>query len=282
MLTGGGKDRSWLARTSYPGRGLVVGCSADGAAGVQLYWIMGRSSRSRNRRLVRDDSGAVRAVAAVPAAPAMAVPGGGDDSLIHYPATAVVAGGAPGGAPGGTGSGSTCHVIGNGDHVATIAAGLAAGDSFAAACARRDPEPDPPHYTPRIAGLIAAGGGGYELAIIKTAAGGDPRQVSFQHFTYRSARPGWGHCLATYEGAGEGGGAPLPPFAGEPFPLPLAATPRQAVRELWDLLDRGHRVAALAKFIDRSGAVTIALVNRHPDPAAAGGLAAGGAAGGAG
>lgn len=277
MLTGGGKDRAWLARTSYPGRGLVVGCSADGAASVQLYWIMGRSSRSRNRRLVRDGSGAVRAVAAVPAAPAPAVPGGGDDSLIHYPATAEVAGGAAGGA-------GTWHVVGNGDHVATIAAGLATGDSFAAAFARRDPEPDPPHYTPRIAGLIGAGGadGGYELAIVKTAGGGEPRQVSFQHFTYRSARPGWGHCLTTYEGTGAGGGAPLPPFAGEPFPLPLAATPRQAVRELWDLLDRDHRVAALAKFIDRSGAVATALVNRHPDPAAGGGAAAGGAAGGGG
>lgn len=273
MLTGGGKDRAWLARTSYPGRGLVVGCSADGAAGVQLYWIMGRSSRSRNRRLVRDRSGAVRAVAA---GAARVAPGGGDDSLIHYPATAVVAGAAPG---------SALHVVGNGDHVATIAAGLAAGDSFAAAFARRDPEPDPPHYTPRIAGLIAAGGagGGYELAIVKTAGGGERRPVSFQHFTYRSARPGWGHCLTTYEGADEGGGAPLPPFAGEPFPLPLATTPQQAVRELWDLLDRDHRVAALAKFIDRSGAVTTALVNRHPDPAGGGGAAAGGGpAGGAG
>lgn len=266
MLTGGGKDRAWLARTSYPGRGLVVGCSADGAASVQLYWIMGRSSR--NRRLVRDRSGAVRAVAAVPAATAPAMLGGGDDSLIHYPATAVVAGAAPG---------SALHVVGNGDHVAAIAAGLAAGDSFAAAFARRDPEPDPPHYTPRIAGLIAAGGAGrgYELAIVKTAGGGEPWQVSFQHFTYRSARPGWGHCLTTYEGAGAGGGAPLPPFAGEPFPLPLAATPQQAVRELWDLLDRDHRVAAVAKFIDRSGAVTTALVNRHPDPAAGGGAAGG-------
>ena len=265
MLTGGGKGRAWLARTSYPGRGLVVGCSADGAASVQLYWIMGRSSRSRNRRLVEEPGGAVRAVAAGPAAPA--TPGGGDDSLIHYPATAVASGAAPG---------SALHVVGNGDHVATIAAGLAAGDSFAAAFARRDPEPDPPHYTPRIAGLIAAGGAGagYELAIVKTA-GGEPRQVTFQHFTYRSARPGWGHCLTTYEGAGEGGGAPLPPFAGEPFPLPLAATPQQAVRELWELLDRDHRVAALAKFIDRSGAVTTALVNRHPAPAAAGGAAGG-------
>ena len=260
MLTGAGKDRAWLARTTYPGRGLAVGCSADGAASVQLYWIMGRSSRSRNRRLVHDRAGTVRAVA-VGAAAATPV---GADRLILYRATALAR------AAAGLPPGSTVHVVGNGDHTETIAAGLAAGDCFATAFARRDVEPDPPHYTPRIAGMVAAGGrGGYELAIIKTAAG-DPRQVSFQHFVYRSPRPGWGHCITTYEG----GGAPLPAFAGEPFLLPLAATPRQALRDLWDLLDRDHRVAALAKFIDRAaGTVTTEIVNRH----AAAGAPAGGA-----
>lgn len=266
MLTGAGKDRAWLARTAYPGRGLAVGCSADGAASVQLYWITGRSSRSRNRRLVREPDGTVRAVAAGAGAGAPAAPGGGA-SLILYPATAVARAAAAGGA---------LHVVGNGDHTATIAAGLAGGDSFAAAFARRDVEPDPPHYTPRIAGLAAAGGhGGYELAIIK-ALGGDPRQVSFQHFVYRRPRPGWGHCLTTYEGDG----APLPAFAGEPFLLPLAATPRQAARDLWELLDRDHRVAVLAKFIDRAaGAVTTEIVNRHAAAAAA--APAAGPAGGA-
>ena len=246
MLAEVRKDRDWLAGTAYPGRGLVVGCSADGAAGVQLYWIMGRSDRSRNRRFVRDRDGAVRVMAAAGAAPRA-----GDDSLILYRATAVARTAR---------AGRAVHVVGNGDHTETIAAGMTAGDSFAAAFARRDVEPDPPHYTPRIAGAVAAGGrGGYQLAIIKTVAG-DPRQVSFQHFVYRSPRPGWGHCITTYEGDG----APLPPFAGEPFLLPLGATPRQAVRELWDLLDRDHRVAALAAFIDRAaGTVTTALINRH-------------------
>jgi hypothetical protein len=162
------------------------------------------------------------------------------------------------------------HVVANGDQTDTIAAGLAAGDSFAAAFARRDVEPDPPHYTPRIAGMVAAdGAGGYELAIVKTAAG-DPRQVSFQHFVYRSPRPGWGHCITTYEGDG----APLPSFEGEPFLLPLAATPREAVRELWDLLDPDNRVAALARFVDRAtGAVRMEIFNRY----AGGGERAGGA-----
>ena len=242
MLTGVRKDRDWLAAAVYPGRGIAVGGTADGAASVQLYWIMGRSSRSRNRRFINDGAGAVQVVVADAAA---ATPGG-DTSLILYRAAAVADG--------------AWHVVANGDHTETIVTGLEGGDYFATAFARRDVEPDPPHYTPRIAGVVSAdGAGGYELAIIKTATG-DPRQASFQHFAYRGPRPGWGHCITTYEGDG----TPLPPFAGEPFPLPLAATPLQAVRDLWDWLDRDHRVAALAKFIDRAtGAVRVRIINRY-------------------
>ena len=275
---GARKDRDWLAGTSYPGRGLAIGCTADGGASVQLYWIMGRSRSSRNRRFVAAGSGTVQVEVADPGA---GTPGG-DRSLILYRALAVAQARAPGAgatAPEGAAAGAASgprppprpvHVVANGDQTDTIAAGLAAGDSFAAAFARRDVEPDPPHYTPRIAGVVAAGGaGGYELAIIKAAAG-DPRQVSFQHFVYRIPRPGWGHCITTYEGDG----APLPSFEGEPFLLPLAATPREAVRELWGLLDPDHRVAALAKFVDRvTGAVSMEIVNRW----ASGGDGAGGA-----
>jgi len=258
MLTGVRKDRHWLAATVYPGRGIAVGCTADGSASVQLYWIMGRSSRSRNRRFVHDGAGAVQVAVADAAAGAPA----GDTSLILYRAAAAVDSAAASTRPG-----TAWHVVANGDHTETIVMGLAGGDSFATAFARRDVEPDPPHYTPRIAGVVAAAGdGGYELAIIKTASG-DPRLASFQHFAYRGSRPGWGHCVTTYEGDG----TPLPPFVGEPFLLPIAATPRRAVQDLWDWLDRKHRVAALAKFVDRAtGGVTVEIINRHGDGRAAG------------
>jgi len=244
------KDRAWLRRTSYPGRGLVVGCTADGAAGVQLYWTMGRSAGSRNRRLVCEPDGSVRVVVADAAAGVQR----GDPSLLLYRALCAVR----------HGDGRVTHVVGNGDQTDTIAAGLAGGESFSAAFARRDVEPDAPHYTARIAGALTVGGTGgvrcCELAIVKTAGGAPPR-TSHQHFRYRGMRPGWGYCITTYEGDG----TPLPPFAGEPFPLPVATDPRRAVAELWDLLDRDNRVAAAAKFIDRAGgAVRIELINRNP------------------
>ena len=38
-----------IASTSYPGRGIVIGKSADGSKAVIAYFIMGRSENSRNR-----------------------------------------------------------------------------------------------------------------------------------------------------------------------------------------------------------------------------------------
>ena len=40
-----------LKENSYPGRGIVIGRSADGKKAVTAYFIMGRSENSRNRVL---------------------------------------------------------------------------------------------------------------------------------------------------------------------------------------------------------------------------------------
>ena len=46
-----------LAGNSYPGRGIVIGKSADGKYAVTAYFIMGRSENSRNRVFVEDGEG---------------------------------------------------------------------------------------------------------------------------------------------------------------------------------------------------------------------------------
>ena len=43
--------QSHLGDNPYPGRGLVIGRSEEDTW-VILYWIMGRSANSRNRRFV--------------------------------------------------------------------------------------------------------------------------------------------------------------------------------------------------------------------------------------
>lgn len=46
-----------IASTSYPGRGIVIGKSADGSKAVIAYFIMGRSENSRNRVFAETEDG---------------------------------------------------------------------------------------------------------------------------------------------------------------------------------------------------------------------------------
>ena len=46
-----------LKNNSYPGRGIIIGRSADGTKAVTAYFIMGRSENSRNRVFVTDGEG---------------------------------------------------------------------------------------------------------------------------------------------------------------------------------------------------------------------------------
>ena len=43
-----------LMGNSYPGRGIIIGKSADGTKAVAAYFIMGRSVNSRNRIFVEE------------------------------------------------------------------------------------------------------------------------------------------------------------------------------------------------------------------------------------
>ena len=46
-----------LASNPYPGRGIVLGETPDGKCSVAAYFIMGRSSNSRNRIFVEEPDG---------------------------------------------------------------------------------------------------------------------------------------------------------------------------------------------------------------------------------
>ena len=49
-----------LRGNSYPGRGIVIGRSADGTKAVAAYFIMGRSENSRNRVFVEEGKGTLQ------------------------------------------------------------------------------------------------------------------------------------------------------------------------------------------------------------------------------
>src|SRR2546430_10685064 len=47
-----GNFESHIRKSPYPGRGFVIGRSSLVQGWIMLYWIMGRSAHSRNRRFV--------------------------------------------------------------------------------------------------------------------------------------------------------------------------------------------------------------------------------------
>lgn len=49
-----------LKNNAYPGRGIVIGRSADGTKAVAAYFIMGRSENSRNRVFVEEETESAR------------------------------------------------------------------------------------------------------------------------------------------------------------------------------------------------------------------------------
>lgn len=227
-----------LEANPYPGRGIVLGRSADGAWLLQVYWIMGRSANSRNRQFVAD-GGRLRTEALDAAR--LEQP-----ELVIYTAMDAIDG---------------HHVVSNGDHTDTIVQALRAGRDARAALRNRSQEPDAPHYTPRIAGGIRALEGDAWLAIVK-ADPGDPRRSLRQFFEIDALPPGWGWCLTTYAGDGD----PLPSFSGEPYALPMAGDLDGLVSALWGHLNGENRVAIALKAIDpATGREQLRIVNANTE-----------------
>lgn len=226
-----------LRRNEYPGRGIIIGLSPDGNNFIQVYWLMGRSAASRNRILVSEGEFVKTAV-----------PGGeqaGDPSLLlYYPVK----------------HWGEYHIVTNGDQTETIYSALQKGEGFAEALATRSFEPDSPHYTPRISGLVELNNPAcaYRLAIIKTA-GGYPEYCTRQYFYYEKGIPGIGHCIHTYAGNGN----PLPSFQGEPFAVKIFDDPLETARYYWELLHGENKVALLVKAVNRrTGEIRLEIINK--------------------
>ncbi len=216
-----------LRENPYPGRGLLIGRSAENRWLI-VYWIMGRSANSRNRRFVAD--GGVLRTEPVDASQVA------DPSLIIYEAMLEL---------------RDIYLVSNGDQTRTMYEALRRGGTIEQALATRQREPDAPNYTPRISGMLDFRGSepAVTLSILK-ASPLDPQHTD--RYFYRPAMPkvGVGLGLTTYSGDG----TPLPSFAGEPLLLPCPAGVEQAIEMYWAALDADNRVAIAAKEIVGPGA----------------------------
>lgn len=224
-----------IASNSYPGRGLVIGRAAEGGAWLLVYWIMGRSEHSRNRRFMIDGP----VLRTVPADPSRL----DDPELIIYPAMLELPG---------------IYIVANGDQSRTVYDALRSGGTFESALATREREPDAPNYTPRISGMLdLSGTPALSLSVLR-AKPADPAQTDRATYRPDPPRPGLGLCLTTYMGDGN----PLPGFAGDPLVMPLHGGAEEVMGKYWNALDRENRIAIAVKRVGRDGDSELMAINR--------------------
>ena len=211
-----------LKGNSYPGRGLVLGKSADGKYAVAVYFIMGRSENSRNRVFAPTEDG-IRKEAADAAKMT-------DPSLIIYHPVRKV---------------GRDLIVTNGDQTDTVRDYILEGRTFAEALKSRTFEPDGPNYTPRISGLLSPDGS-FQLSILKSAEG-DPACCCRYFYHYDAPLAGEGRFLHTYLGDGN----PLPSFEGDPERVALEAeSPESLAEQVWEALDPENKVSLFVRFVD--------------------------------
>lgn len=212
----------YLAAKEYPGRGIILGKSEDNRA-VFAYFIMGRSTNSRNRVFeISDDDIRTKAF---------------DESLLSDPSLIIY---------------SPVRVLGkkiivtNGDQTDTIYEYLKDKKTFEDALYTRTFEPDAPNFTPRISGLIDIESGlKLKLSILKSDEGDESQSLRF-FYNYDNPKPGEGFLIHTYKENSD----PLKSFEGEPRKVNLTGSIDEFANSLWNSLNTDNKISLAVRYID--------------------------------
>ncbi len=221
----------------YVGRGIVLGKSADGKKAAAAYFIMGRSSNSRNRIFTEKEG-----VIYTEPYDASKVE---DPSLIIYAAVRTL---------------DNKLIVTNGDQTDTIHDGMAQGKTFAQSLESRCFEPDAPNLTPRISGIIAFEGGDftYEMSILKSidAEGTDCARFTFDF----PSKAGLGHFIHTYVTDGN----PIPTFQGEPERVAIPDDMDEFAGKIWNNLDADNKISLYVRYTDlATGEINSKIINKN-------------------
>ena len=226
-----------LEGNTYPGRGIIIGKSADGKSAVAAYFIMGRSANSHNRIFTEKDG----TVYTEPFDASKVE----DPSLIIYAAIRQY---------------ENNLIVTNGNQTDTVYEGLAAGKSFEDALATREFEPDGPNWTPRISGMLTFDNGDftYKMSILKS---GDAEGSFCNRFGFRyMPKAGLGHFIHTYVCDGN----PIPTFQGEPERVSIPTDIDVFTDEIWNALDENNKISLYVRYIDlETGKETYRMINKN-------------------
>ena len=227
-----------LQGNSYPGRGIIIGKSADGTKAVTAYFIMGRSENSRNRVFVEEGEG-IRTQAFDPSKLT-------DPSLIIYAPVRVL---------------GNKTIVTNGDQTDTIYEGMDKQLTFEQSLRSREFEPDGPNYTPRISGVMHIENGtfNYAMSILKSN-NGTPESCNRYTFAYENPAAGEGHFIHTYKRDGN----PLPSFEGEPKLIAIPDDMDAFAGSLWNSLNADNKVSLFVRYIDiATGTYETKIINKN-------------------
>ena len=234
-----------LSENSYPGRGIVIGKSADGKNAMIAYFIMGRSVNSRNRIFERFDGG-MRTKAF-------------DESKLTDPHLIIYN-------PYLSAQGGSIDIITNGDQTNTIYDYINEngedGFSFEKSLHLREFEDDAPNYTPRISGILyycfPRNVFTYKMSILKSANGrGNACNRFFYDYT---PEDGIGHFIHTYKCDGD----PIPSFYGEPEEVALHNTAEELADLIWNNLNEENKVSLFVRSVPLDGGEpTEIIINKN-------------------
>ena len=230
-------NMQYLSERAYPGRGIVMGVTPDGLHAAIAYFIMGRSSNSRNRNFEKTEDG----IRTVPYDSSLVE----DPSLILYHPVR---------------KWGNSLIVTNGDQTDTILAFLQAGKSFEEALKTRCYEPDAPHFTTRISGMVTIekGNARIQMNLLRKAKGSDT--CLMDTYAYEAPALGEAYIIHTYADNTE----PLPPFMGEPKSLSIPYDDIDAFTQaVWESLHDENRISLYTCFLPLNGKAAFErIVNR--------------------
>ena len=231
---------SAVGATTYPGRGILIGKSADAKAAFLAYFIMGRSVNSRNRVFVADGNGLDMHTEAFD--PSKMV----DPSLIIYHPVREL---------------GNQIIVTNGDQTDTVYEDIQNGGSFHRALTTRTFEPDAPNFTPRISAMVERKDGDFklEMSILRCC---DPENETAlrSFFEYDSVKAGLGHFIHTYASDGD----PIPSFTGEPEQVALGSDFEAFSKDVWTGLNEDNKVSLWTCRVDlATGETNVKIYNKN-------------------
>ena len=228
-----------LSTNAYPGRGIVIGKSADGKYAVTAYFIMGRSASSRNRIFSVEDEG-IR-TEAFDVNTLLVAP-----ELIIYRPVRVL---------------GNDTIVTNGDQTDTVYEGMSEGKTFEESLRSRKYEHDAPNYTPRISGVMHIENGSYDYSMsILKSNNGNPDACNRYTYSYSDPVAGEGHFIHTYMGDGN----PLPSFEGEPKWVVIDKDIDEFTDMLWTNLNEDNKVSLFVRYIDiETGKYETRIINKN-------------------